>query len=289
MPIKIIADSACGLSQEVIEEKDVDIIPYMISFGEERYYKDFFELDAKGFYTELTKREYRPRTSTPTFDAFLSSFEKYASLGYDVIYINMTSAFTSGYSVAVSAANQVMEAHENVEIIVVDSCIASEMEGFLVLEAVRLKEEGWGVREIADEINSLKENVGAVFSLETLSYALRGGRLGKMGAMIGDFLKIKPVIVLKDGGLSLYSKARTQTKVMEQTITAVIELTKGFIKEKVTYVMFHAEAYEEVLELGRRFTEKTGYQFKSLPSYICATIGAHSGPGLIGIGFYVSR
>ena len=287
MDFRIMSDSSCDISAEQETAYDIRLVPYYVSFDGETYLKDRIEVTAASFYQEMTDRpNVYPKTSMPTQVDFYEAFLPYAKKGENIIYLNLTSKFSSSYQSAVLAAEGLMEEYPDCRIRVIDSMAATVQEGLLVTEAARMAEAGFSFEETAEKLEELKMTSRIFFTTGDVSYLQKGGRIGKVLTQAASMLKIKPIIHLYEGELQAAGIVRSRKK----SIQKFTEDAKKFFADKnindyrictgkgydaEEYEAFHKEVEAELKAMG--FTgEVEQYQ-------IGCTIGVHTGPTPIGI------
>lgn len=287
MDFRIMSDSSCDISPEQEKAYDIRLVPYYVSFDGKTYRKDRTEITTEAFYQEMADRPgVYPKTSMPTQVDFYEAFLPYAKNGEKIIYLNLTSKFSSSFQSAHLAAEGLMEEYPDCKIAVIDSFSATVQEGLLVTEAARMAEAGLSFAEAVEKLEELKMTSRIFFTTGDLSYLQKGGRIGKALTQAASVLKIKPIIHLYEGELQAAGIARARKK----SIRKFLDDAKAFFADKnindyrictgkghdkEEYDAFHAEVAEEMKALG--FTgEVESYQ-------IGCTIGVHTGPTPIGI------
>jgi len=287
MDFRVMSDSSCDISQEQEKRYDIQLISYYVSFDGVNYKKDRKEISAEDFYREMAENPgVYPKTSMPTQVDFYEAFLPYAQKGENIIYLNLTSKFSSSFMSANLAAEGLMEEYPDCKIAVIDSFSATVQEGLLVTEAAKMAEAGFSFEEAVEKLEELKMTSRIFFTTGDLSYLQKGGRIGKVLTQAASMLKIKPIIHLYEGELQAAGIARARKK----SIAKFMEDARAFFADKnindyrictgkghdkEEYDAFHKEVQEEMKALG--FTgEVESYQ-------IGCTIGVHTGPTPIGI------
>lgn len=288
MDFHVISDSSCDITAAQEKMYDIRLVPYYVSFDGETYRKERLELDAAAFYQEMAdKPGVYPKTSTPTQVDFYEAFQPYAEKGENIIYLNLSSKFSSSFQSAHLAAEGLMEEYPDCKIAVLDSISATVQEGLLVLEAAKMAQAGISFEEAVERIEELKMTSHIFFTTADLSYLQKGGRIGKLLTQTASILKIKPIIHLYEEELQAAGIVRSRKKSLHKCIDDAkaffadknindyyICTGKGHDEEE--YQAFHAEVEEAMKELG--YTgEVQQYQ-------IGCTIGVHTGPTPIGLG-----
>ncbi len=282
--IKIISDSACDMQKEVALANDIYIVPFYVTTDGKNYLKEEVELTTNDFYKTLRTQTVFPKTSLPSVADYLEVFEKFAKEGNDIICFCLSAVFSGSYQSAVNAANILREQYSDCTIFVVDSKNATSGQEALVLEANRLKNEGVPIEKIAKAIEEVKDKTQIVFTLDSLDYLERGGRIGKAAAFTGGLLNIKPIILLKDGVLVSHSKVRGRKK----AISSIIEIfNESFVYNKEDCVVFtlHSDCLDEATAFTETLKNDYGYNVAQPIGRVGVTVGAHVGPTVLGVGY----
>ena len=172
--IKIVTDSSCDLNKDIIEKYNIKVVPLNVSFGEDTYIDG--ELDKKEFYERMKNSNELPKTSCPSPEKFMKSYEG----DEDVIIFTIASALSGTYSAALLAKNMMLEENPNKKIAVIDTETGSIAQGQFIIKAAKLREEGKTFEEIVETIEILKKDKFFYGSLETLENAIKGGRVNPL-------------------------------------------------------------------------------------------------------------
>lgn len=283
----ISTETNSDLPKEFLEAHNVLVIPHYYTV-EEKVYGEDEELTIKEFYDEMRAgKKVGTMASNPA--VILEKFTELAKQGKDILHISFSSALSCGYQNIVNGANEVMEEYPDVKIVVVDTLNATLGEGLLLKKAVLLKEEGKSMEEVADTIRNLVPHMGVQFTVEDLEYLYRGGRLSKTSAIIGSMVQLKPILgVTAEGGLAAVSKVRGRKKSLSAMVANMEALMGSYKDKQVEIGIIHGDCEEEAKKLAQMIEEAYGFtDFLIAP--IGPSVGAHSGPGALGIAYLVEN
>jgi DegV family protein with EDD domain len=275
MTVRIVTDSTADISPQQAQSLGITIIPLTIFFGEDAYL-DEIELDNAGFYTKLQESEVFPRTSQPSPTVFQEAYIRLIDGGADgILSVHISSKLSGTYQCACAARDTLPDDMKKIPLEIIDSQSISVGMSQAVLQAAREARMGAGLKEIKDHLLDQLSRTRILCVLDTLEYARRGGRLGSATAVLGNLLNIKPIISLKDGAVIAVERPRTRSKAYTRIAQLVIDM--GKIEQLVI-----GESNEEVgQELMQALT--TIYQ-GDIPRYkLGAVLGAHGGPGIVGV------
>ena len=277
MKTRIIVDSTADLMPEF--KSRVHTVPLTLRFGDEEYI-DSVTIDHKTFYEKLIESDILPTTSQATPDAFIKEFEKAKKVGEAAVVITLSSNFSGTYQSALIAA----EDYEN--IFIVDSGSAAMGSGILVELAFEMLDQGKSAEEIARALEEEKKKIVIVALVDTLEYLKKGGRISSAVAFAGTLLSIKPIVGIRNSELSMISKARGMRN-GGRRLMELIRQGKGINFEK-PFVLAHTGLSDPPL---RKFLEDFSEMIESKVEMqplcrIGSTIGAHAGPGAIGLAYF---
>lgn len=278
MAIKILADSLADLPQSVIEKySNIEIIPLTIMFGEEEF-KDGVDISTAEFYGKLRSSKELPKTSQVTPSEFQEVFERSLTEFESVIYISGSSRATGTYQSA-CIAKQEME-NENIHIF--DSMELSFGCGLFVVEALELVEKGSDAQTILSKLEELRGNIDYIFTVDTLEYLQKGGRLSSTKAAIGSILNIKPILKVVDGKPEQVGSVRGKKKVIAKMIEMISSMGKEL--DGATVGVFHGDNIEGAEKLKEEILKKTNPK-EIIMGEVGSVVGTHSGPGILAV-FY---
>lgn len=276
----VITDSTSYLPASIRKEKQIQMIPLSVIFGEESFLEEV-EITAEQFYEKMRSANELPKTSQPAVGEFVKLYDRLRSEGYsDIVVVTLSSKISGTYQAAQTAASMV----ENVQIYVFDSEISCSPQGFYVLEAANMALDGLDGETIAARLNEIKANgMEAFFMVDDLINLRMGGRLSGAQAFFGGLLQIKPVLEFKDGGIVPFEKIRTRKKALSRLRELFDEDVKD--GEKVNAVVIHANRLDEAAEIKKELEQN--YQNVTVDiSYFGPVIGTHLGEGAIGLTWY---
>jgi DegV family protein with EDD domain len=245
----------------------------------DRSYRDRVDITPEEVYENLQIEI--PHTSLPTIGEIHETIEKIIADGYDQIIIPVIS---SGLSGTFKAIEMVCEDFKNIKTKVIDTKNIAIGSGFLSIYAAQLVEKNFNFEEIVKKVESKIEDSNIYYSLQTLHYLIKGGRLGRVEGMIGSILQIKPIISCdKDGIYYTVEKVRGR----KQSINKLIEIIQDEVKDKKNYYLAvcHGYAQEEADKIKERMQPYIDNATLFMEGQISPALGVNTGPGLVGVGF----
>lgn len=276
--VKIITDSTCDLSKELIDKYDIEVFPLLVTFGEESY-KDGIEIDAKKIYEEVSKRGYLPKTSAVSALEIEEVFRKWINEGYEIVYSGISSKMSSTFNNAIIAAKEVAED----KIFVVDSKNLSTGISLVLLKACMDRDKGLSAKEIAANMEYNANRVKSQFAIETMEYLHKGGRCSSIARFAATLLRIKPIIFVRDGSMSVGKKPLGKMTVALNAMLKMLEEDKAKNNVDPEFI-FVTDAIAE--ESRAYLIPKVKELFPNTNVYSTiagGVIASHCGPGTIGI------
>lgn len=275
--VKIITDSTSDLNKEEIEKYEIEVLPLHVNFGEETFL-DNVSITVDKLYEMVNERGVLPKTSAINVMDFVNVFEKYLNLGYDIIYTGISSYMSSTFNNARLAIDE-LDASEH--IFVVDSKNLSSGIGLLLLKACKLKEEGMEAKQIALKMEEIVPKIRSQFVIDTFDYLYKGGRCSSMAKIFGTMLKIKPIIVVRDGKMSVALKPHGKIeKALDQLINMITKDKDNLDGEVV--MVTHSKAKNSAIYLCDKLNEVIDTK-EIMETNAGCVISSHCGPGTIGI------
>ncbi len=274
--VVIIVDSTCDLPKELIEKNEIVIVPLTVNFPDETFY-DGVDITTPKLYKLVEEKKVLPKTAAITLGEIYSVFEKYINLGYDIIYTGIASSMSKSYENAVMMSKEFEEGR----IEVIDSGNLSTGIGLVVLKACRWRDEGKDVHEIASLMRETIPYVRSQFIVDTMEYLHKGGRCSGIAKLFGTILKIKPLIVVRDGKMSVGGKPRGKIEACLEKMVEMLEADKENVDLETVFVT-HSEADDYCEYLTKRVKEVVP-NANVLTSRAGCVISTHCGQGTIGV------
>ena len=278
--VKIISDSTCDLSPELIAKYDIDILPLHILLGEDEY-EDGKNITPEQIYSWSDENKTTPKTSAPSLTDAIELFKPYIDEGREIVCFSISSSMSTSGNVMRIAAEE-LEAEDRITVI--DSANLSTGIGLLVIEAANMAQKDHTAAEIVSAVEALKPNVRASFVVDTLTYLYRGGRCNAVSAMAGGVLKLHPKIVVENGAMNASKKYRGK---INSVITAYVKDMENDLKAARPDRVFitHSGCDRTIVEEVHSYLENLGVFSEILETRAGGVISSHCGPGTLGVLF----
>lgn len=275
--IQIVIDSMVDMPKDFIEKHNIIVVPLTIIFGNEEY-RDGIDLTNVQFYEKLTQVDDLPKTSQISPNTFMEIFKESLDQGKEILCINGSSKASGTHQSAIIAKDSI--GSDKIEVF--DTMALSFGAGIFAYQAAKMVEEGKTLKEIIQDLNSIKMKVDHIFTVDTLEYLKKGGRLNPMKATVATMLNIKPILTVEDGLVESLDKVRGSKKVIGKMIELAKERGKTF--ENKVIGISHANCID-ILELLKEQVIKDLKPREIVVTEIGCTIGTHAGPGTLAM-FY---
>ena len=281
--VKIISDSTCDLSPELLARYEIDILPLHILLGDQEF-EDGKNITPNQIYAWSDANKTTPKTSAPAMADAIELFRPYVTAGREIVCFSISSSMSTSGNVMRLAAE---ELGASGQITVIDSANLSTGIGLLVVEAAIMAKKNRTASEIVSEIEKLKPNVRASFVVDTLTYLYRGGRCNAVAAMAGGVLKLHPKIVVEDGAMNASKKYRG--KIASVILSYVKDMEKDLKNARQERVFItHSGCDREIVETVRTYLKNLGIFEEILETRAGGVVSSHCGPGTLGV-LYISK
>ena len=289
----IISDGSCDLPVELAAEKNITVVPFYVSFDDEHYLKENVEIGIRDFYQQMVDRKgVYPKSSMPSTQDYVDVFLPWAQKGIPVICICITTKFSGSMQSALNAREIVHETLPDARITVIDATVNTVLQGLYVLEAAALRDSGMEYEACVARLEEIKSTGRIFFTVGDMEYLKHGGRIGKVSAVAGSILGIRPVITLREGEIFPSGIDRGRKRTTDKAISLLLDYLAENGREIKRYSISigFGYDYEEAVAFKKHTLEvlrEEGYDVDaaSIPIYqIGATISVHTGPYPLGFG-----
>lgn len=273
--IAIVTDSSAYLPKEYVDQYGLYVPSLTLIWGD-RIYKDGVDIDAAEFYDLLRIAEELPTTSQITVHEYKEIFEKLLAEGKEIIVMSISKGISATYNSALTAKEEI----DSDKIHVVDTKLVSMALGFQVLAVARAAEAGASVEECLEITEKAYEKIGVYFTVDTLEFLHRGGRINTAKRLMGTALNLKPLLEIRDGVIEAVGSVRSQRKALARMQQMIEKRIEGQTPLRIS--VFHAG----VPELAKQYAahlEEVWNPVESIITHVSPVVGSHVGPGTISV------
>ena len=281
----LVTDSSCDLSEAMVRELDLSVLPLSFHIGENSYkdHPDRREMDPKDFYDRIRSGA-MPTTSAVNPEEYIEHLTPFLEQGQDVLVLAFSSGLSTTCQSAQIAAAELSERYPERKLLVVDTLCASMGQGLLCWHAAQKRLAGESMEAVRDWCEENKLRLSHWFTVDDLMHLKRGGRVSAATAVVGTMLQIKPVLHVDDEGrLINVSKARGRRASLDALVSKAGELATEPAAQRLMLIS-HSDCETDAQYVADQIKEKYGVQRIELNN-IGPVIGSHTGPGCVALFF----
>jgi DegV family protein with EDD domain len=282
MAVKILTDSTSYLPEEICRELGIIKISLNVVFKDKSIKET--EITNEEFYP-LMEKEGIPKSSQPSTGEMFEEMKKVVESGDSLVCVFISSKMSGTYQSALMVREMVLEEYKDAQIEIIDSGSNCMQLGFAAMVGAKAAKEGKSFKEVVDIIKGNIKRSRFLFIPDNLEYLKKGGRIGGATALIGNLLKIIPILTVEEGKTTILDKVRTKKKAIMTMIDKLIHDSSIFGLKEV--VVHHINCFNEAIELSKFIEEKLNVRPQIVD--IGPVIGLHVGPGAIGFVYYTEK
>ena len=273
--VAIVTDSTADLAPELTRTRGITVVPLTLNF-EGKSLLDGVDIRPDEFYRRLPSATDHPTTSQPSPGRFADAYASLLGKHEAVVSIHISQKLSGTYE----SARQAAEMTDPKRVRVIDSELVSMSLGLLTLAASSMAASGLDAGAIETKVLDMRPDVQTYFSVATLEFLRRGGRIGRANALVGSVLQVKPVLSIRDGLVTPLERVRTFERAMTRVVELAREVDRG---HGVCVIVGHADAEADAERIGR---DLDSIAETLLIQPLGPVVGAHAGPGVVGVGCY---
>jgi DegV family protein with EDD domain len=280
--VAIVTDTTACIPQEQVSKYDIEVVPVELIF-EDKAYRNGIDISSAEFYTLLRKAKKPPTTSSSSPGPYLDAYRRASQRAKSILCITEPSKFSAMFDSALIAKRMAKTALPKVVIEVLECTTAAAGQGLVALAAAKAAATDKSLNEVFKTADNIMHRVNLYATLDTLRYLVKGGRVPQAAALVNSILKLKPIFTLNHGDARTFALPRTiksaikrMLKIMEQKVV------KG---QPLHVAVMHADALKKAVELRDQISSRFDCTELFITEFT-PVMGAHTGPGLLGVAFY---
>jgi len=282
---QLISDGGCDFTKEEIQKYKVDVIPFYVTLDQETYLKEGVDISKEAYFQRLLEdKSLFPKTAQPSPQDYIDIYTPHLKGGKDIISLTISSKFSGTYNSATLAANTLKEDYPDRTIIVIDSLNCALGQGLILKEMVKMRDNGFSITKTAEIAKEIIKSAKIYFSLDTLEYLKRGGRVGPTTALVGGILGLRPILHIVDGAVEQLDSVRGKDKVLKLMEEGIVAALKEDV-QNITLSIGHILREDDATKFKNNLETSLNIKNTNPVVAVGATIGTHAGPGAIAVAY----
>jgi len=281
---RIISDGGCDFTTEEAKNSRVNVVPFYVIFEGEEHLKEGVDISKADYFKRLVSEKTFPKTAQPSPQDYIDVFKPYLEAGEDVIVLTISSKLSGSYNSAVLAAGILNEEFPGRTISIIDSLSSSVGQGLILREMVRMRDAGLELKKTVEITEKILKTTRVYFTLETVEYLKKGGRIGSTTAFVGGLLGLRPILQLEDGQVSQLDNVRGKKNALKLIGDAIVDALKDETSN-INISIGHVLSEDDAKAFKASTEESLGTKISNPITAVGAAIGAHAGPGALAFAY----
>ena len=282
---QIISDGGCDFTKEEVKKHNVDVVPFYITFDQKTYLKEGIDITKDEYFTRLLEdKSLFPKTSQPSPQDYIDVYTPHLKAGKDIISLTISSKLSGTFNSASLAAKTLKDDFPKQNIIVIDSLNVSLCQGLILKEIIKMRDKGFSINETAKLTKEIIKTAKIYFTLDTLEYLKKGGRVGPTTALVGGILGLRPILQLVDGAVDQLDSVRGKKRVMQLVEEGIVAALKDET-QNVNIAVGHILRKDDATTFKANLEASLATKIPTPVTEVGVTIGTHAGPGAMAIAY----
>jgi len=282
---KIISDGGCDFTKQEAQTHNVGIVPFYITFDGETFLKEGTDITTDDYFARLkADKTLHPKTSQPNPQDYIDMYTPYLKAGLDILSLTISSKLSGSYSSATLAADMLREDYPNRTITIVDSQSVAIGQGLILHEVIKMRNAGYSLAKTVTTAKKVIASTHVYFTLDSLEYLKRGGRVGPTTALVGGILGLRPILQVEDGQVSQLDNVRGKARALKLMEEAMVDALMGET-ENLSLSVGHILSESEAKTFKANTEAALGIKIEGGVIKVGATIGTHAGPGALAFAY----
>ena len=282
---QIISDGGCDFTIEEAQQHNIDIIPFYVSFDQVTFLKEGVDISKDEYFNRLlNEKNLFPTTSQPNPQDYIDIYKPHLDAGKDILSLTISSKLSGTYNSATMAADMMKEDYPDRTIVVIDSLTCAVGQGLVLREIIKMRDSGYSLEKTAELAQEVIKTTRVYFSLDTLEYLKKGGRVGPTTALVGGLLGLRPVLHIVDGAIEQLDSVPGRKRVLQLMQEGIVETLQDET-EDINICIGHILREEEGTTFKENIESALNIKIDTPLTEIGVTIGTHAGPGALAIAY----
>ena len=282
---QIISDGGCDFTTAEAKRYKVDIVPFYIILDGKTELREGVDITREEYFTKLREnKNLFPKTAQPSPQDYIDVYKPHLEAGKDILSLTISSKLSGTYNSATLAADMLKDEFPKRKIKVVDSLNCAIGEGLILKEIIKMRDRGYSLEAAVDIARDVIKSTKIYFTLDSLEYLRRGGRVGPTTALVGGILGLRPVLHLVNGAVEQLDSVRGKKKVLKLIEDGLVHTLNDVIDD-VKICVGHILTFDDAREIKANLELSMKTKIDSPITEVGATIGTHTGPGALAIAY----
>jgi len=283
---QLISDGGCDFSESEVKEHNITIVPFYISFDQENYLMEGRDITKDEYFDRLvSEKKLFPKTSQPSPQDYIDKFQPFLEAGQDIILLTISSKLSGSYASAVIASDMLREDFPDRTIAMIDSLNVSVGQGLILREMIKMRDAGFSLEDNVRITEQVRGSAKVYFTLTTLEYLKKGGRVGPTTALVGGILGLSPILQVEDdGSVAQLDNVRGRKVALKLIEEAMVHALKDEV-QNIEISIGQIQREDEAATFKKSAEAALDTEISNPITCIGVTIGTHAGPGALAFGY----
>ena len=282
---QIISDGGIDFSPHEREQYNVHVVPFYITFDQVNFLKEGVDITAEAYFHRLsTEKNLFPKTSQPNPQDWVDAFTPFLEAGKDLLVLTISSKLSGSHASALIAIDLVKEDFPDRKITIIDSQNVTIGQGLIMREIIKMRDAGLTLHQTEAAAKEILGTTRIYFTLDTLEYLKRGGRVGPTTALVGGILGLRPILQVENGEVSQLDNVRGKKKAMKLIEEAIIDTLKDEV-QNISIAIGHITSEQEAIDFKANVETALNTKIETPITAVGVTIGTHAGPGALAFAY----
>ncbi|MCL2365388.1 MAG: DegV family protein [Defluviitaleaceae bacterium] len=278
---QLISDGGCDFTAQEAAQHNVQIVPFYVTLDQQTHLKEGVDITKDEYYKRLkAEKNLYPKTAQPSPQDYIDVYTPYLQASSDIISLTISSKLSGTYNSATLAATMLKEDFPDRTIVVVDSLNASVGQGLILRDLIKMRDAGHSLAKAVEIAEKIVPTVRTYFTLESLEYLRRGGRVGPTTALVGGILGLRPILHLVDGSVEQADSVRGSKKMLKLIAEGVVDAVKDDL-HNLNIGVGHIQSLDDARTVKAHIEEALDITITNPVGEVGVTIGTHTGPGAL--------
>lgn len=282
---QIISDGGCDFTKKEIEQCKIDVVPFYVTLDGETYLREGIDITKEEYFNRLkAEKDLFPKTAQPSPQDYIDVYTPHLKAGKDIISLTISSKLSGTYNSATLAADMMKEDYPDRTITVIDSLNCAIGQGLILREIIKMRDKGCSITKTVELAEKVIKSTKIYFTLESLEYLKRGGRVGPTTALVGGILGLRPVLHLVEGSVEQLDSVRGKKKVLQLLEEGLVDALKDEV-QNINICVGHILSIDDAVTIKTSLETALDIKITNPVTEVGVTIGTHAGPGALAIAY----